>query len=111
MDKKLKLKNSREFKRVYNHGSSYANKYLVIFFIRNNLGYNRVGFSVTKKIGKSVVRNRIRRLMKEAYRLNSDKLKQGYDLVFIPRKIAVGYGYKEIESAMLHLFKKIKLLK
>lgn len=111
MDKKLKLKNNREFKKVYSYGNSYANKYLVIFFIKNNLGYNRVGFSVTKKIGKSVVRNRIRRLIKEAYRLNSDKLKQGYDLVFLPRKMAVGHGFKEIESAMIHLFKKTKLLK
>ncbi|KGG80076.1 ribonuclease P protein component [Caloranaerobacter azorensis] len=109
--KKLKLRNSREFKRVYKYGDSYANKYLVIFFIKNNLNYNRVGFSVTKKIGKSVVRNRIRRLIKEAYRLNCDKLKQGYDLVFIPKRVAVEQGYKEIESAMLHLFKKTKLLK
>ncbi|RKD31372.1 ribonuclease P protein component [Thermohalobacter berrensis] len=103
--KKRKLRNSREFRRVYDKGKSYANKNLVIFFIRNNLEYNRIGFSVTKKLGKSVVRNRVKRLIKEAYRLNSCKIKKGYDIIFLSRIRAKNASYSEIEKAMLHLLK------
>lgn len=84
---------------------------MVIFFIKNNLDNNRVGIAVTKKLGKSVVRNKIRRRIREAYRLNGNKVKQGYDIVFLSRVGAKEVGYKELESAVLHLLKLAGLIK
>lgn len=107
----MRLKKNTEFKKVYAKGSSMANRYLVLFMMQNGLTFNRVGFSASKKVGKSVVRNRVRRLMKESFRSVEGKLKPGYDLVFIARVNSKEASYIEIEKAMMHLFKKSKLLK
>lgn len=111
MEKKLRLKSNRDFRKTYDKGKSFANKYLVIFFVKNRLDNNRVGIAVTKKLGNSVVRNKIRRRIREAYRLNSYKVKQGYDIVFLSRVGAKEVGYKELESAVLHLLKLAGLIK
>ena len=88
-----------------------ANKLLVIYISENKYGYNRIGFTVSKKIGKSVIRNRVKRLLRESYRLNEKKILPGYDIIFVARDTASKATYKEIEGAMLHLFKKMKLVK
>ena len=77
-----KLKKNYEFKRVYNEGRYYVEKYVVMYIIMNNSASNRVGFSVSKKVGNSVVRNRVKRLMKEVYRQFAGNTKRGYDIVF-----------------------------
>lgn len=105
MEKKLRLKSNRDFRKTYDKGKSFANKYLVIFFVKNGLDNNRIGVAVTKKLGNSVVRNKVRRRIREAYRLNDYKVKQGYDIVFLSRIGAKDVGYKELESAVLHLLK------
>ncbi len=111
MEKRLKLKSNRDFRKTYDKGKSFANKYLVIFFIKNGLESNRIGVAVTKKLGKSVVRNKVRRRIREAYRLNNHKVRQGYDIVFLSRVGAKEVGYKELESAVLHLLRLAGLLK
>lgn len=106
----ITLKNSREFSQVYNTKNSAANKYLIMYLRANSLEYNRLGISVSKKVGNSVVRHRVTRLIREAYRLNRKNIRTGYDIVFIGRPAAADKGYSEIESAMNHLFylKKLK---
>ena len=101
----ISLKNSREYSQVYNHRKSLANKYLVMYIKENDRMYSRIGISVSKKVGNSVVRHRITRLIRESYRLNKDKLKSGYDMVIIARVNAKDKSYKDIESAFLHLAK------
>ena len=97
------LRNNKEFQMVYNEGKSKANKYLVLYSRKNDLEYNRLGISVSKKVGNSVVRHRTTRLIRESYRLNQDNLKTGYDMVVIARQTAKGKDCHTIESAFLHL--------
>ena len=103
------LKNNQQFRFVYKNGRSYANKYFIMYVKENGLDKNRIGISVSKKVGNSVVRHRVTRLIREAYRLNKDCICSGYDIVFVARVTAKDKGYHEIESAMMHLFRLKKL--
>mgnify|MGYP002517046356 CR=1 FL=1 len=97
------LKKNRDFQIAYREGISYANKYLVMYIKENHLGYNRLGISVSKKVGNSIVRHRLTRLIRESYRLQEDYFKCGFDIVVIARAGAKGKNYHKIESALLHL--------
>ena len=99
------LKNTNQFKIVYNNGKSYANRDLVMYLRKNDSDTNRFGISVSKKVGNSVVRHRITRLIRESYRLNEAKLLQGYDIVVVARANAKGKNYFDICRAFLHLAK------
>ena len=99
------LKKNSDFKNVYKNGKSYANKYLVMYVLENNLGKNRIGISVSKKVGNSVVRHRVTRLVRESYRLHENIFNSGLDIVIVARKGASTVRYTEIESALLHLGK------
>ncbi|MBE5951014.1 MAG: ribonuclease P protein component [Lachnospiraceae bacterium] len=97
------IKKNDEFKTVYECGKSYANKYLVMYVYKNDKSKNRLGISVSKKVGNSVVRHRIARLLRESFRLNDEKFHSGWDIVVIARVGAKGKNYSDIESAYLHL--------
>ena len=99
------LKKNQDFQKVYKYGKSYANKYLVMYVIKNELNRNRIGVSVSKKVGNSVVRHRLARLIRESFRLNGHKFQCGLDIVVIARNTAKGRKCQEIESAVLHLGK------
>ena len=97
------LKKNRDFQTVYKKGRSYANKYLVMYVLRNQENRNRLGISVSKKVGNSIVRHRLTRLIREGYRLQEDRFRCGLDIVVIARTGAKDKSYRDIESAMLHL--------
>ena len=99
------LKKNDQFREVYKNGRSLANKYLVIYVLENNLEINRLGISVSKKVGNSVVRHHLARLVRESYRLHEDMFNSGLDIVVIARESANTIGYREMESALLHLMK------
>lgn len=97
------LKKNSDFQKVYKDGKSYANRYLVMYVLENNLEKNRIGISVSKKVGNSVIRHHITRLIRESYRLQEDMFNSSLDIVVIARVTAKEVGFKEIESALLHL--------
>jgi ribonuclease P protein component len=96
---------NKDFQIVYKKGKSYVNKYLIMYVLNNKEEENRLGISVSKKVGNSVVRHRITRLVRESYRLQKDNFQTGYDIVVIARSNAKDKSYSEIESALLHLAK------
>ena len=104
------LKSNYDFQRVYKNGKSYANKYLVMYVLENSKGNNRLGISVSKKVGNSVVRHRVTRLIRESYRLHENIFNSGLDIVVIARANAASASYAEIESALLHLGKLHKII-
>lgn len=97
------LKKNKDFQHVYRNGTSHANRYLVMYVLENRYKKNRLGISVSKKVGNSVVRHRVTRLIRESYRLNEMKFKNDLDIVVIARPSAKDISYKQIESALLHL--------
>lgn len=110
--KSLRLRNRADFSRVYRHGKSFANyQFVVYWFRKKEVEKFRVGISVSKKVGNAVVRNRMRRLVKEIMRHHEDKLIEHVDLVFIVRKGAIEMSYKDLEKSVLHVLRKASLLK
>lgn len=99
------LKNSSQFGNVYRNGKSHANKYLVMYVKSNQSPTNRLGISVSKKVGNSVVRHRITRLIRESYRLNNSMFNSGLDIVVVARAGSKERNYSEICSALMHLAK------
>ena len=99
----ISISKNFEFLNVYHHGKSYANRYLVMYLLKNGSSENRYGITVSKKVGNSVIRHHITRLVRESYRLHEDMFDSGLDIVVIARVAARHVGYKEIESAVLHL--------
>ena len=105
------LKKNADFQAVYKNGVQAANRYLVLYVKENNLGINRVGISVSKKIGNSIVRHRVKRLVKEAYRLQEEYFQKGYDLVFIGRGRSKESTYFDIEGAVCQLALKMGVMR
>lgn len=97
------LKKSHQFRHVYKNGKSYANRYMVMYVMENGAERNRVGISVSKKVGNSVVRHRVTRLLREGYRLHEAMFNSGLDIVIVARQSAASVGYWDLEKALLHL--------
>ena len=97
------LKKNKDFQYIYRKGKSYANKYLVMYVLENGTSQNRLGISVSKKVGNSIVRHRLTRLIRESYRLQEERFRCGLNINVIARIGAKGKDYKDIVCAMLHL--------
>ncbi len=97
------LKKNMDFQNVYRNGKSYANRFLVVYILENHTERNRLGISVSKKVGNSVIRHHLTRLIRESYRLHEDMFDSGLDIVVIARATARNTSYHEIESALMHL--------
>ncbi|ANE46027.1 ribonuclease P [Paenibacillus swuensis] len=112
MQKEMRLTRKEDFNKVYRYGTSFANHQLVVYMLpQKSVETVRVGISVSKKIGNAVIRNRMRRLIKEITRHHEEALKPHYDLVFIVRKPAVDMEYAQLEKSLLHVLRKASLLK
>lgn len=99
------IKKNQDFQSVFRNGKSYANKYFVMYVSKNQLDYSRLGVSVSKKVGNSVVRHRVKRLVKETCRLREKIFNSGLDIVVIARGSAESITFDETVSAILHLAK------
>ncbi len=97
------LKKNSYFQNVYKNGKSYANRFFVMYVLENDLDKNRLGISVSKKVGNSVIRHHVTRLVREAYRLQEERFDCGLDIVVIARVSAKQVSYHETERAILHL--------
>lgn len=97
------IKSNREFKHIYREGVSCANRLLVMYVMRDGGDGSRIGISVSKKVGNSVVRHHITRLLREIFRLNRDKIETGLNIVVVARAAAKESDFRHLEGAYLHL--------
>ena len=99
------IKKNSDFQLVYRQGKSFGNPYLVMYIRKNSLEHNRIGISASKKLGNSVIRHRLIRLIREIFREYDPLLHKSFDLVVIVRKESVGALYRKLKNAFLHLCK------
>ena len=107
----VSLKENSAFRRLDYKGTSAGNRHLVIYCRRNGLGYNRLGLTVSTKLGHAVVRNRIRRRLREIVRLNEGRLQNGYDVVLVARSAAVEANYAALTRSFLAAADRVGILK
>ena len=110
VDIRCTLKKNSDFRRLYSKGQSAVNSYVVAYCRRTREKGNRLGYTVSTKLGHAVVRNRVRRRLREIYRLNAHKFRSGYDIVVVARSRCVGADYKKLEAGVLHACGKLGLL-
>lgn len=109
MKKTERLKKNYEFRFILSRGKYYSGKYIETFAIKNGLNINKIGIAVKTKFGKAVKRNRMKRLIRESYRLNEDNIEKGYSIVFLVKKNLETYEihFKEIEADIKKILNKI----
>lgn len=112
MAKICTLKKQKDFNKVYQKGKVFGNRNFVLYYLKNGKDTNRLGIIVSKKVSnRAVIRNRIRRQLKEAYRLNENQFAMGYDLIVISKASCIDEKYLVIEKSLKHLFYKEHLMR
>lgn len=111
MDTRCTLKKNSDFRRLYAKGKSVVTPYMVLYCRRNSLGVNRLGYTVSTKLGHAVVRNRVRRRLREICRFNSPAMKKGFDIVVVARSRCVGARYAKMNAAFLEACGTLGLLR
>lgn len=110
MKRAVTLKENHEFRRLYQKGASAVSGCMVVYCRKNKLGHNRLGITVSVKLGHAVVRNRARRRLREVYRLHNPELKQGYDIILVARTRTVKASWQELNDTFVKLCRKLELL-
>ena len=103
------VKENYEFRRMYAKGRSGVSSCLVVYFRPNRRGHNRLGVTVSTKLGGAVVRSRVRRRLREIFRLAQPRMKQGYDVILVARNRAASADYHELERAFRRTCEKLEL--
>ena len=111
MNPETSLKQNRDFRAVYTRGKSAVSPRAVLYCRKNRREKNRVGFTVSRKLGNAVTRNRVRRRLREIMRLHAAEVRQGYDLILVARTRAVGSDYGKLEADVLRCLSQLHLLK
>ncbi|WP_295740953.1 ribonuclease P protein component [uncultured Oscillibacter sp.] len=110
MNRAWSIKENYEFRRIYQRGTSAVSGSMVVYCRKNKLGRNRLGITASTKIGEAVTRNRARRRLREVYRLNRDKLREGWDIILVARGRTAAVSWKELNDTFLRLCRKLELL-
>lgn len=111
MLKKNVLRRKSDFSTIYNKGKSVGDRYVVLFYRKNNLPYNRIAYLASKKVGNAVKRNRARRLMKESFRLTDLEIPTGYDFIFIARNTITNRKCAEVKKSLESALKRTGVIK
>ena len=104
------VKKNHEFRRIYRRGKTAVGPGLVIYCQKNRRGMSRLGITVSTKLGKAVVRNRVRRQIREIYRLNRPAMRSGWDVIVVARMRAVQMSYWKLNQSYLRLLEQVDLL-
>ena len=110
MKRAVTLKKNHEFRRLYQKGASAVGGGMVLYCRKNRLDHNRLGITASVKLGNAVVRNRSRRRLREVYRLNSGKLKKGWDIILVARSRTATAPWKDLNDTFMRLCRKLELL-
>lgn len=106
----FRLRQAEDFERLRREGHTYRHPFIILSLAANHLDHNRYGFVTGRRIGKAVVRNRVRRRLREVVRHHHQQLKPGYDVVIIARPLIVNQSYAEIHLALSQTFDRAGLL-
>ena len=110
MDARVTVKENGDFRRIYRRGRSAVSGGVVVYCLKNRKGMSRLGVTVSTKLGHAVVRNRARRRLREVYRLNAHRLRQGYDIILVARGRTGTAAWKDLNDTFLRLCRKLDLL-
>ena len=110
MQRIVAIKENHVFRRLYRQGKNAVSPLLAVYCKKNRLGCNRLGVTVSTKVGNAVTRNRVRRKIKEAYRIHAGKLRSPYDVIVVSRVRAASASFQDIEASLLGLLKQLQLL-
>ena len=110
MKKTVTIKENHEFRRMYSKGRNAVTPFMVVYCRRNRLGHNRLGVTVSTKLGCAVVRNRARRRLREVFRLAQGDMCQGYDVILVARSRAATVPYQKLNAAFYRALEQLKLL-
>ena len=111
MNSRYSVKKNSDFRRIYSRGKSSVTSYLVVYCRRNKEGINRIGFTVSSKLGHAVVRNRIRRRLREIYRLNASLFSQGWDIIVVARSRCINGDFHKMELAFIAACSSLSLIR